>query len=538
MSLEGVYMDKGKVRGRRSQWLGIAALCCGLSVVLTGISVQFVEPPAVSAQGTANLVDTSYRRAREVLEAARRAYGATDSGPGIDDVSFKINGKLYARQQSLTPDTHDALPLKAQLAVDLKNNALAWDVETVFPGGFEVSQIVQIKGTEPGTVYNRLQKTSQPLPPGNLSREFLLNRIPHSLLGRASAGANTLRWLGEADLQGRKHNAISFATSAGTLITLYLDARTNLISKFETLVSDPYLGDAINEFTIIGHQTVNGVPFPTGQTLRTGGELAQEYQYTDVRINSNLSAGTFEAPAGYTAQTPPTVALGVKELAKDVYLVEGLGGGNYASLFVAFKDHVLVVEPPLNEATARTLMQKVKETVPDKPIRYVVATHHHSDHMGGARAFIADGVTLVTTPGNVGYLQKFANSRFTIQRDAQQSHPRKPVIETVQGRKRVFSDGTHTVELLDIGPNPHAREMLVAWLPNERILFEGDLFVRNPDNSIAPAIAATVHFAEAIQKLGVRPATLVDVHSRVYTMQDLQASLDLAKQNSVASSGR
>jgi len=532
-------MDKARTQHRSSWRLGVAALLGGLSLSLAGISVQFVHPSVASAQGKTNLVDNSFRRAREVLDAARRAYGLTDATPGMDDVSFKINGKLYARQQSPTPDVHDARPVTAHLSVDFKSNSIAWEVQTSFPGGFEVNQRVLLNG-EQGTVFNHLLKTSQPIPAQNQSRELLLNRVPQSLLARASERANTLRWLGESDFQGRKHNAISFATASGTLMTLYLDARTNLISKFETLLSDPYLGDAVNEFVIAGYQTVNGRLFPTGQTLRTGGELAQEYEYADVRINSNPSAATFEAPSAYTAQTPPTVALAVKELAKDVYMVEGLGGGGggYTSLFVAFNDHVLVIEPPLNEATSRTLIQKVKETVPGKPIRYVVATHHHSDHAGGARAFMADGVTLVTTPGNVSYFQKFANARFTVQPDAQQLSPRKPVIETVQGRKRVFTDGAHTVELHDIGPNPHVREMLVVWLPNERILYEGDLFVRNPDNSIAPAIAATVHFAEAVQKLGVQPTTLVDVHSRVYTMQDLQAALDLAKKNAVASSGR
>ena len=537
VSLKEEGMNRQSLHRRPSRSLAIAAISAGLCLALAGAIAQFSRPPIVSAQGTTNLVEYSYRRAREVLDAARRAYGLTDATPGIDDVSFKINGKLYARQQSFTPDAHDARPVTAQLTVDLKTDAITWDVQTSFPGGFEISQTVLLKGDQ-GTVFNRLLKTSQPLPPPNPSREFLLNRIPQSFLARATARANTLRWLGETDFQGRKHNAISFATASGTELALFFDARTNLLSKFETLVSDPYLGDAVNEFIIAGYQTIDGRPFPTGQILRTGGELAQEYQYSDVRINSHPAASTFEAPAGYTAQTPPTVPFAVKELAKDVYMVEGMGGGAYASLFVAFNDYVLVVEPTVSEATTRTLIQKIKETVPGKPIRYVVATHHHSDHMGGARAFIADGVALVTTPGNVAYFQKFANSRFTVQPDAQQLNPRKPLIETVTGRKRVFTDGTHTVELHDIGPNPHAKELLVVWLPNEKILFEGDMFVRNPDNSIAPAIAATVQFAEAVRKMGIQPATLVDVHSRVYTMQDLQASLDLAKKNTAAGSGK
>ncbi|MGH8649648.1 MAG: hypothetical protein ACREUP_10140, partial [Burkholderiales bacterium] len=332
-------MNKPAIHCRLDRPIPLGVFVGGMCLVLTALFAHYTQPPVVSAQGSTNLVDYSYRRAREVLDAARRVYGLTDATPGINDVSFKINGKLYARQQSPTPDAHDARPVTAQLTVDFKSNSIAWGAQTSFPGGFEVNQLVLLKGDQ-GTVFNRLLKTSQPIPTQNQNRELLLNRIPQSLLARASERANTLRWQGEADFQGRKHNVISFATSNGTLLALFFDRRTNLLSKFETLISDPYLGDAVNEFVIAGYQSINGRPFPTGQILRTGGELAQEYEYTDVRINSNPAASTFEAPSGYTAQTPPNVPLAVKELAKDVYLVEGLGGGAYASLFVAFKDHI------------------------------------------------------------------------------------------------------------------------------------------------------------------------------------------------------
>jgi glyoxylase-like metal-dependent hydrolase (beta-lactamase superfamily II) len=206
-------------------------------------------------------------------------------------------------------------------------------------------------------------------------------------------------------------------------------------------------------------------------------------------------------------------------------------GGGYSSLVVAFNDYVLVVEAPLGDAVAKNLLQKIRETIPGKPIRYVANTHHHSDHAGGIRTFMAEGITVVTTPGNVAYFEKTAQRTFTLPPDSLQLSPQKPKFETIAGGKRVFSDGQHTVELIDIGPNPHANELLVAWLPKERILFEGDMFFKNPDNSTAPAIAATVQFAGAIEKLGLRPATFAGVHQRVYSMQDLQAALDLARKN-------
>ncbi len=49
---------------------------------------------------------------------------------------------------------------------------------------------------------------------------------------------------------------------------------------------------------------------------------------------------------------------------------------------VEFKDYVALVECPLNDARALAVMDAVKKTIPNKPIRYAVNTHHHFDHLG------------------------------------------------------------------------------------------------------------------------------------------------------------
>ena len=93
------------------------------------------------------------------------------------------------------------------------------------------------------------------------------------------------------------------------------------------------------------------------------------------------------------------------------------------------------------------------------------------DHAGGARTFMAEGATLITTPGNVSYFERMTNATRTIDPDALTRNPRKPAIEAVQNKRRVLTDDNHTVELYDIGPGPHAREMLVVYLPKKRLSF-------------------------------------------------------------------
>ena len=112
------------------------------------------------------------------------------------------------------------------------------------------------------------------------------------------------------------------------------------------------------------------------------------------------------------------------------------------------------------------MLAKIAETAPGKPVRYLVPTHYHSDHTGGLRAYIAKGVTIVTTPGNRGFVERLAKATKTIRPDLLSREPRAPVIETFTG-KRVFDDGTRTLELLDIGPSPHVTESVIAYLPKQ-----------------------------------------------------------------------
>ena len=59
------------------------------------------------------------------------------------------------------------------------------------------------------------------------------------------------------------------------------------------------------------------------------------------------------------------------------------------------RDHIILVDLPNNQARAAAVLAKAKEQIPNKPVRYVVTTHHHWDHLGGIREGIAEGATMV-----------------------------------------------------------------------------------------------------------------------------------------------
>lgn len=70
-------------------------------------------------------------------------------------------------------------------------------------------------------------------------------------------------------------------------------------------------------------------------------------------------------------------------------------GGSHHSVLVEFRDFVTVVEPPLNDDRSQAVIAEVKRLVPAKPIRYVVNSHHHWDHSGGLRSYVAEGAGII-----------------------------------------------------------------------------------------------------------------------------------------------
>jgi glyoxylase-like metal-dependent hydrolase (beta-lactamase superfamily II) len=118
---------------------------------------------------------------------------------------------------------------------------------------------------------------------------------------------------------------------------------------------------------------------------------------------------------------------------------------------------------------------EAKKLIPNKPIRYVMTTHPHSDHTGGIPTMVAEGAIIVTQRNNQTFFERALNTPRTLlpATDTLQKTPKKATVEPVD-EKKVYTDGTRTVEMYHIWPTPHSNGLLVAYIPKEKILFQGD----------------------------------------------------------------
>ena len=496
----------------------------------------------VSAAASAQQLDASqrsYQQARRVLDDAITAHGGLEALREVKDFTLKEKGKLHARYQSPAAEPPYVVGTSEEtLIVDTERGFVYDDLKTA-NAGFNNWNRTVIKGTE-GQNFDMWSRTATPIANAAVNNfRPQMRRLPPFVLLEALDRAATLRYLGEEEFNGRKQKVISVIRPDNQQLALSFDAQTNLLTKYGYLYADPMAGDSEIAQSYSNYRSVGKLKLPGARVLYNSGGVVQEAEYTEVQINTKPAESVFAGPEGFEkleagpANPPPPA---VAKIAEDVYMLNGLAGGTHNIMFVAFNDYILVLEAPeqiLYNSNSVQALAKIKETVPGKPIKYLVLTHHHSDHAGGFREYVAEGATIVTTAGNKSYLEKAAALQSSLL--PKFSLQNKLKIEIVENKKRVFQDDKHVVELYDVGPNPHANEMLVAYLPKEKILFQADMLNAAPNGSIPIAQDTTLSFSNKLQQLGLQVDKIYGVHGRPATPEEMRTSIEKRRSSDLKS---
>lgn len=463
------------------------------------------------------------------MQAGLKALGSDEALRAAEDVWVKVSGSTWARNQSVRVEQPwDKVTRDETLFADFRRNRFIFENRDPAPGGFVFGAKVVIKD---GQVFasNDRDRLVQQINPANLPAITLnyVRRVPHLLLALAlEQRAPTLRYEGEETFEGRTHHVVLFAAANGALLNLFFDAKTNLLSKYEQMVSDGTDGDVVQETIFNGYHAVNNVLVPAGRQTRRGGDLIEDVKYDEVRFNTKPADAAFAKPEGFEEQPFPAPPPPTREtkLAEGVYLFESAAN----SLVVEFDTYVLVVEPYGGGRGPKPTINKARELFPGKPVKYVVVTHYHDDHSGGLRSYIANDVTVVTTPANRKFFERMAAGSFTLNPDDQTRAPRKPVFNFVTDRRLTLTDGKQTVEVIDIGPSPHAEEMLVVYLPKEKLVFQGDLVNLPLSGKYLPSTVndTTLHFYDWVTKSGLDVQRIAAVHGPSTTLADLREAVE------------
>jgi len=321
-------------------------------------------------------------------------------------------------------------------------------------------------------------------------------------------------------LEGREMTILSFTWDDKYKVNAHITP-DNLVERTQTWVANPVFGDMVYEYRFTDYQNHDGVMFPGVIHAHQGDpSIFPGHNWMEVRASSvtpNADAPELEVTAAVRGATVPAVNIATTEVAPGVWWI---AGGSHHSVLVEFSDFVTVIEGPQNEARSIAVINEVQRLVPGKPLRFVVNTHHHFDHSGGLRTFVAQGATVVTHERNEDFYRNvfFHPAPRTLEPDRLSgllpwfAGNRDRSIQTLDA-KYTISDGTRTMDLYPVQGLNHNSNMLIAHLPTERILVNADLF--SPAAPGAPALVVNqsmLALRDNIERLGLAVEEHLPLH--------------------------
>ena len=161
------------------------------------------------------------------------------------------------------------------------------------------------------------------------------------------------------------------------------------------------------------------------------------------------------APAPAPVPAPPLFSTTKVEGTDNVYIFRYQG---HQAMFIVTPEGVIATDPigRYRPQAVTAYLDEIRK-ITGAPVRYVIYSHHHYDHIAGGKPFKDAGATFVA--------HKRAKERL-----AELNFPDvTPVDETVDGQRSITLGGT-TLELIYVGRN-HSDSTLVMRLPKEKIVF-------------------------------------------------------------------
>lgn len=323
------------------------------------------------------------------------------------------------------------------------------------------------------------------------------------------------------------NNATSTAAGSGSEVAFTANGHRyvgtinaqNQVERVQSWIDNPILGDTLVETVYSDYRDFGGVQFP-GRIVRSqGGHPVLDLTVSSAAINQTVD---LPVPETVASATPPPVTVTVETLAPGVFYLKG---GTHHSVAIDQADHVVVVEGPQTEARSLAVIAKVKETIPNKPLRYLINSHVHFDHSGGLRTWVDEGATIVTHAANRAYYEEAWKAPHTLNPDRLEQSKKAATFETFT-EKHTLTDGRRPIEIYPIVGNGHNDAFAMVFLPMEGILIEADAYTPAAANAPPPAAPNpfSVSLNENIMNLKLNVRQIAALHGpRVATMADLRA---------------
>lgn len=348
--------------------------------------------------------------------------------------------------------------------------------------------------------------------------------------------------IADQKVEGKTYSALRYRGDYGTFIVMF-DSETNLPVRVRTMDWDEAEGDSVYDAELSDWHDVGGakVAFHTLYTLN--GMKIMDAKISEAKANPTLPPDNFAIPQAMLSSAAKPAApdktpfqwiirrqfAGFYFDSDAMYTDDGdslkivdvgpnisqVRGGTHNTIFIATNKYLIAVESPNDDGQSVQSIDMAKKKYPGKPVRYLILTHHHVDHIGGMHAYAAEGAAIVVGKGNGEYFRKVLARPEKLNPEAPKKAFTAEVIE-VDGKWSV-NDGGREVDAYAI-ENPHAANFLFPYVPDAKLGVVTDLYVPGAPVSSNPMVTALV---KGIDKWGLKPETIAGGHGSVGPYADV-----------------
>jgi hypothetical protein len=363
-----------------------------------------------------------------------------------------------------------------------------------------------------------------------------LHRLSPRLLLEMQDHPERLSALPDETIDDKALAVVSYRADDAEWYVLF--SANGLPERIRTIDADGVWGDCNYDMILSEWHEVGGIAFAFDQSFTLNGHEVQHINVEEIILNPVLGSDLFRIPkviaeTAAKQKAPDTVNIqwmlrranwgsfiDSDKLAFDPAVVPGniwtelkpgiwhVTGGSHNTLVVEMKDHLVAFDAPIGNEMSRMTIAEAARRFPNKPFKYLVLTHHHMDHVNGARVFAAKGADLVFAAGNRNYFASQMQAPNRIRNDELWQKPREVGLLEVN-EKMTLTDGSRRIDLYVID-NSHAKNTLVAVIPDADFGWAVDIW--SPGRDIPGALASHKEFVAGLRKWGVMPSLWAGGH--------------------------
>lgn len=483
--------------------LGALALAVGLAGLVPVATTAGNASPTAPPRAQARAGDTA-------LQLAVRAVGGPQALRGLRSFRYTASGNRWIYDEGFRPGDRAkpsaAFTEQVRYALGAPNMVRVDTVRTSSGADRPVHEVIDgRRGFIRGVDANFSTAATKPMTGdrGAAIREELALLNPHVLLKQALRHPRMARDGGTQAINGHRFRVLVLRHAVAP-VRLFINPATGRLARLRTMQHDYLRRDVMVEVRYARWSPAGaGLRFPRTVALRSDGQrLHRELRPAgQLAANPRLSAAAFRVPASVKAPRfgPRLSMVGQKtsewlmSFANLGFIKDGgqtainptriapgvilLGGVSNNSLVVRRASGIVVVEGALHDLRAEAVIRFIRHRFPGERITHVITTHHHSDHSGGMRPYVALGARAVVHRAAVPFFRKvFADRSSTIMPDRLDRTDRPARITPVPANAElVLNDADQRIQVIPF-PGTHAVDMTVTFLDQAGVLFVSDIY--------------------------------------------------------------